>query len=242
MRIASAIAVTLLATAPAAARQRPTDGDSASAIRTHQAWWRAFTVGDTARLGRLLDDGFHLTLSAGATFGRAGTLRDATVRGDSSRVRLGWFDDDARLIGDAAVVTSRVSEAIGPNASEFRWLSVLRRSSDGWRVVVAQSTRLPAAGKVIPLSAETIAAYAGKYRAPAGGIVAIVARDSGLALVPPNGAEERLRAVTPAVFELVSGKSNDGVVRLVFERDASGRVHGITRLTVSGIVQFIRIP
>jgi hypothetical protein len=243
VRTTLVILATLLGPAPfVAAQQQPTAADSATALDVHRAWWRAFTVGDTARVAALADRDFTVTLSTATTLDRPGVVADAENRGDSALVRLAWLEGSVRFVGDAAVVTSRVAETIGPNETHLRYLSVLRRVEGGWRLVAGQSTRVPLPGREVPLPPAVVQAYTGRYRTPAGGIVTIVARDSSLALVGPGGGAERLRPVSPAVFELATGKSIGGLVRLVFERDASGQVIGISRLAAGDVARFVRIP
>src|SRR5690348_14778535 len=97
MRSSHVIAAVLLAAAAPAAAQRPAANDPAAAIAATHAWWRAFTVGDTARVAALATADLTLTLSTSETFDRAGAVRNATVRGDSSRVQLGWADETASV-------------------------------------------------------------------------------------------------------------------------------------------------
>ncbi|HET7229680.1 MAG TPA: DUF4440 domain-containing protein [Longimicrobium sp.] len=243
MRTALLLAAALLATASAAPAQRSaTRPDSAAALAAHRAWWRAFTLGDTAQTAALATPDLTLTLSTSETFDRAGAVRNASVRGDPRQVRLEWADESARVGGGTAVVTSRFVERIGASESEYRYLTVLRRERGAWRVAAAQSTRIQSPAPSVAVAPEVTAEYAGRYRLPNGGEMRVSARDSMLVLAPAGGAEVLAAPIAPAVFELRSSRARFDLVRFVFERGADGRVARMTRLSPAGAVTFPRIP
>lgn len=243
MRSAPLLLIALLCTAPAAAAQpRAARGDTAAALAAHRAWWRAFTVGDTARLGRSTAPDLSLTLSTGETFDLAGALGHASDRGDSMQVQLTWSDESAKVMGGAAVVTSRVAERIGRNEAFFRWITVLHARNGGWQAVAAQSTRLHVPAPSVAIDRALLSEYAGRYRLPNGATLQVAARDSMLALTTPDGMEQLLAPISAAVFELRTSRARQDLVRFVFERDTNGRIARLTRLAPTGAIAFARIP
>lgn len=243
MRFIVSPVILLLAVAVPAAAQRPgATPDSAAAIAAQRAWWRAFTVGDTARTAALATPDLTLTLSTSETFDRAGAVRNASVRGDSLAMRLEWHDESARVDGGTAVVTSRFVERIGRAESQYRYLTVLRRERGAWRVAAAQSTRINTPAPSVTVPAGAMAEYAGRYRLPNGGVMQVTVRDSLLALAPAAGAEVVAAPVADAVFELRSSRARFDLVRFVFERGADGRIARLTRLSTAGVVTFTRLP
>lgn len=243
MRLVPLLIVALLATASGADAQRPAStGETAAVLTAHRAWWRAFTVGDTAKTAALTLPTFTLTLSTGETFDRAGAVRSAAVRGDSSLVRLDWSEESVRLAGSSAVVTSRMHERVGQMEGQYRYLTVLQRTPGGWRVAAAQSTRIPAPSPSVVLPQALLREYEGQYRVPSGAFLRVAARDSLLALATPDGREQLLAPVGDAVFEIRTSRARFDVVRFVFERDASGRVTRLTRLSPAGVLSFARAP
>lgn len=231
----------LAAAPPARAAHRsappPVSADSAAVLAAHRAWWRAFTVGDTARLASLSSSRLSLTMSTGRTLDRAAALADARQRGDSSGVRLAWGEETAQVWGEAAVVTSRFTESVGATDLGYRFISVLRREAGVWRVTAAQSTRLPAPPVRVAVPADALREYAGRYRTPQGRALSLEPRDSTLVLVTPDGGEDRLVPIGPAIFESPASQA-----RFAFERDASGRVVGLTLLSSRGVFRWPRLP
>ncbi len=243
MRSSAFLAAMLLATVPAAAAQRPRAAyDTSAVLAAHRAWWRAFTLGDTARTASLATPDLSLTLSTAETFDRAGAVANASDRADSSQMRLEWHDERATVDGASAVVASRLVERIGPGESQYRYLTVLRRDRGAWRVAAAQSTRISSPAPSVAVPSALLGEYAGSYRLPNGAVMRVTARDSLLALGPASGREVLAAPVGEAVFELRSSRARFDLVRFVFERDAGGQVARLTRLSPAGVVSFARIP
>jgi len=239
----SLAAAALIATTQAGAAQRGgSAGEAAAAAAVQRAWWRAFTLGDTARVAALATPDLALTLSTAETFDRAGAVRNASVRGDSSQVRLDWADESARVDGGSAVVASRFVERIGPVESQYRYLTVLRREDGAWRVAAAQSTRINAPAPSVAVAPALLAEFAGSYRLPNTATLRVAARDSVLAITSPDGREVLAAPVGEAVFELRSSRARFDLVRFVFERGPDGRVARLTRLSPAGVASFPRIP
>jgi hypothetical protein len=143
-----------------------------------------------------------------------------------------------------AIATTRSTETDGAAAtSSFRYLTVMERTADGWRVSAAQSTRVLAFAPTLPAAqAGDLAAYIGGYRTPRGATLRVEARDSALALIEPSGTEIRMEPIGPALFEFRALSPLNGIVRLVFMRDADGRVTAMTRLVNGAVNTFPRIP
>jgi hypothetical protein len=220
-------------------------GDSAGVLEAQRAWWRAFTIADTAYLQAHTAPAFSLTVSSGATFDRAGMLAQAATHVNGSRLTMTWADEEARLAAPSvAVATTRSTESDGGMAtSTFRYLTVMERAGGGWRVSAAQSTREAAFTPTLPAAqAGELGPYVGGYRTPRGVALRVEARDSALALIEPSGNEIRMEPIGPALFEFRGVSPLNGIVRMAFTRDASGRVTGMTRLVNGAVNTFPRIP
>ena len=242
MRLAFMIVASLLATATVAVAQRPVPtGDAAGVLTAHHAWWRAFTMGDTATAALLSSPALSVTLSTAETLDRAGVISNASLPRDSSRVRMEWSEESVRLVGDAAIVTSRLRERTGEAEGQYRFLTTLERTPAGWRVAAAQSTRILQPSPSVALPATALDQYVGQYRVPSGAVLRVVARDSGLAVTTPDGNEQILAPVGDALFEIRTSRARFDVVRFVFERDQSGRVARLTRLAPGGVAAFPRV-
>jgi ketosteroid isomerase-like protein len=219
--------------------------DTAGVLEAQRAWWRAYAVADTAYLQTHTAPAFSLTVSTGTTFDRAGMLAQAATHVNGSRMTMAWAEEAARLAAPSvAVAAARSTESDGANAAgTFRYLTVMERAADGWRVSAAQSTRVLAFTPTLPAAqAGDLGAYVGGYRTPRGATLRVEARDSALALIEPSGTEIRMVPIGPALFELAGMSPLNGIVRMVFTRDASGQVTAMTRL-VNGVVNtFPRIP
>ena len=222
----------------------PLAPDSADAVAAHRAWWTAFTLGDTAHLQGHTGPGLLLTLSSGRTFDRAAAIAQAATHNRDSRIRLDWADDRATLASPSlAITTSRMTESIDGTGGTYRYMTVLEPHGAGWRVVAAQSTReLSPTPRVSAAAAGPLADYAGEYRTPRGRTLRITVRDSALALIEPSGLEIRLEPVGPALFEMNVISMGNGIVRMQFTRDGSGRVTAISRVRLAGVEVFPRVP
>lgn len=241
MRSALLPLILVLGTAQVAAAQTRANPRDA-ALAAHRAWWRAFTVGDTARLAVLTAADLSLTLSTGESFDRNGAIAQASVRGDSTQVQLEWSEESARVFGTTAVITSRVAERVGRNESFYRYITVLRALNGGWQTVAAQSARSLVPAPAVAIDPALLAEYAGRYRVPSGAVIQVVARDSMLAITSPGGREDLLAPLGTSVFEIRSSRARFDLLRFVFERDATGRITRMTRLSPTGVMSFTRVP
>lgn len=241
--IASLLALALAACAGNAPRAAV--DDSASVLAAQRAWWRAYAVADTAYLQAHTAPALALTVSSGATFDRAGMLAQAVTHTNGGRLAMEWAEDAVRLASPSvAIATTRVTESDGPAATTtFRYLTVLERAGTGWRVSAAQSTReLVSTPRLSAAQAGPLGDYVGGYRTPRGATLRVEARDSVLALIEPSGAALRMEPIAPGMFELGELSPLNGVVRMVFMRDASGRVASLSRLVNGAVITFPRIP
>lgn len=219
--------------------------DSAEALEVQRAWWRAYAVADTAYLQAHTAPRFSATMSSGVTLDRAAMLRQAATHVNGSRMTFTFAEDAVHFAAPSvAVATTRSTESDGAMAtSTFRYLTVMERAADGWRVSAAQSTREAAFTPTLPAAqAGDLSPYVGGYRTPRGATLRVEARDSALALIEPSGTEIRMEPIGPALFEFRGMSPLNGIVRIVFTRDPSGRVTSATRLVNGAVNTFPRIP
>lgn len=244
--LAAVLFALLLAACAGGARQASVPGAAgdAGALEVQRAWWRAYAVADTAYLQAHTAPRFSLTVSSGVTYDRAGMLAQAATHVNGGRLTMEWADETVRLTAPSvAIATTRSTEADGPASSVYRYLTVMERAGDGWRVVAAQSTRELAFTPRIPVAhAAELSDYAGAYRTPRGAALRVEVRDSALALIEPSGTEIRLEPIGPALFEFRALSPSNGIVRLVFTRDGAGRVAAMTRLVNGAVNTFPRMP
>jgi hypothetical protein len=196
------------------------------------AWWDAFATGDAPRFSALSAADLSLTLSTGTTFDREGALSATRSHAGSAYAGTAWSDDRVRTAAPGvAIVTSVATEAFGNVRTVFRYLTVLERHGSQWRVAAAQSTRVLSPSRRLPVG-ETgpLPDYAGRFRTPNGQVLEVKPMADHLLLVEPEGRERRLDAVGRDIFELDMPQSSSGVLRFLFNRDAAGRVSGVTRL------------
>jgi hypothetical protein len=246
VKLSHLFAALAMTAAPArfAVAQAPVPADTAGAVAAQRAWWRALLLADTAYLRGHSVPTLSLTLSSGRTFDRDAALAEAASHTTGGEVSVRWADEAVRTLAPAAVVvTSRVTETVGPTSTAYRYLTVLARGASGWRVVAAQSTREAVfAPRAYAATAGELADYAGAYRTPRGLALRVVQRDSALALVEPSGRELRMEPIAPGLFEFTALSPANGVVRLLFTRDGSGRVTALSQLVPSGVNVFPRAP
>jgi len=242
-RVVAALA--MLATPTLApAQQASARADTVGATAAQRAWWHAFVLADTAYLRAHSSPALSVTLSSGRTFGRDAALAESASHTTGAELGVQWSDEVVRSPApNVAVVTSRVTETAGATSSTYRYLTLLERAASAWRVVAAQSTReaefTPRAYKAV---AGQLADFAGAYRTPRGLSLRVVVRDSALALIEPSGKEVRMEPIAAGLFEFTELSPSNGVVRLLFTRDATGHVTTLSQLTSSGVNTFPRQP
>lgn len=219
-------------------------GDEAGALEVQRAWWRAYAIADTAYLQAHTAPDLWLTISSGTTYDRAGMLAAIGTHVNAGRLVMEWSDEAVRLASPSvAIATTRATETDGPVSAVYRYLTTMERTTDGWRVLAAQSTRELAFTPRVPAAqAGPLADYAGAYRTPRGATLRVEVRDSALALIEPSGTEIPIEPIGPGLFEFRTLSPSNGVVRMAFARDAGGRVTSMTRI-LNGLANvFPRIP
>lgn len=216
----------------------------AGVLDTQRGWWRALATGDTAFLEAHSARPLSLTLSSGRTFDRAATVANAAAFAGSEPPTFGWSDETARLVAPGlAVATTRATESAPLASSAFRYMTVLEHDGAVWRVTFAQSTREAVfTPRLTTAEAGSMADYVGDYRGPRGGLLRVVARDSVLAVIQPNGRELRIEPIGPSLFEFDYVVAAGAIVRIAFARDPSGRVTSANRLIPGGVNTFVRVP
>jgi hypothetical protein len=239
--LVAALAVTATPDRPAEGPTR-VPSDTAGAVAAQRAWWRALVLADTTYLRAHSAPTLSLTLSSGRTFDREAALAEPASHTTGRAVTVRWADEAVRSpVSAVAVVTSRVTETVGPTSSTYRYLTVLERGTAGWRVAAAQSTREAVfAARAYAAAAAERADFVGAYRTPRGLALRVVARDSALAPIEPSGTELRMEPIAPGLFELTALSPANGVVRVLFTRDGSGRVTALSQLVPSGVTTFPR--
>lgn len=218
--------------------------DSTSPVAVQRAWWTAYVVADTAHLQASTAPAAVLTLSVGKTYDRAAMLAEAATHTDGGNVRIQWADEVVQFLEPTvAVVSSRVTEsADGSPASVYRYMTVLRRVGGAWLVAAAQSTREVHLSAPVPVAvAGALRDYAGVYRTPNGLSLRVAASDARLMLIEPSGKEIPLIPVGPGLFEIDRLSLGNGLVRMMFARNGSGRVVSFSRLLVGSVNTFARI-
>ena len=138
---------------------------------------------------------------------------------------------------NAAVVTSRFTESIRDAQMDYRFITVLTKEHGTWQVAAVQSTRIPQAPVAVSVPSPVLSQYAGNYRTPRGQTFRVLVAGSSLKIVTPQGQEQQLTALAPAIFDLPAAQ-----VRFVFERGENGRVSRLMVLQQSGAVAWDKLP
>ena len=211
---------------------------------TQFAWWRALTVADTAYLRAHSTDGVRLTLSSGLTFDRDGMLAESASHTTGAGAEMSSSDEAVRFLApNVAIVTSRFKETAGRGFTTYRYTNVFERIGTEWKVTAAQSTReIAYSPRVATEIAGSLMDFAGSYRTPRNLALQVLLRDSSLVLKEPSGKELNLAPVGPALFELTGLSPANGVVRVSFARDNTGRVTSMSQIIFGAVNIFPRIP
>jgi hypothetical protein len=183
-----------------------------------------------------------LTLSSGRSYDRAAMLAQA-ANNHGEEMHVTWADETVRRLGsDAMLVSSRVTDEVGPLLQTYRYATVLQRDGTGWRVAFAQSTREAAfTRRVSTAISGPLGDYAGSYRTPRGLALRVSVTDSALTLFEPSGKAVPMDPIGPGLFEFRVLSPENGVVRLLFSRDATGRVTTFTQLAPGVVNSFPRM-
>jgi hypothetical protein len=235
-RCAAAVSIALFAGACAS---RPAATSTGDLLQLHRGWWAAVAASDTGYVRAHSSPELFATFSSGKSVGVGELTREAAPTGRPAPV-LECDEEMVRYSGSAsAVVTSTCSETQGQFSSTYRFLTVLTRSAEGWKVSVAQST---ARQILTPRTKPTqpLADFAGAYRTPRGRTLDVTAGDDSLTLREPSGLELRLEPIGPDLFEANYVAPGGWITRYSFARDDRGAVASLNVLSPGVVSTFPR--
>lgn len=236
------VAACFLAAVPCGAQSRQRQGEGArpdDLLAMQRRWWVALSGSDTAYLARWSSPRLVVTLSSGTVHDRASLLRFAGNLAHPVSPR--WSAEAVELSSAALVVMhAEAVEGDGPRSSHYRYLTVFAREDGRWRVVSAQSTRMPVFTPRLT-GAQTLDAYAGSYRTPRGLALRIVATDTIVSMIEPSGLELRCWPIGPDLFESDYVAPDGAITRLAFSRDTTGRVAALNVLSPGMVSTFPRM-
>jgi hypothetical protein len=206
-----------------------------------QARIRAYREGDRAFFEDLLAEDFVTIGPDGRTVGRAEYLDSefGTSGGHGLRPETEVADFSARRTGDTLVLSyeERIRSTIGGQSftEHLRRLDVYVRQQGRWRLLTMTAVRVPEAPPVIALGADQLAAFAGRYIFGPN-LISTVRVESGRLIEQTSGQQAgELLPVGPDLFYAPP----EVEARILFERDASGRV--VAQIYRSG-AQSLRAP
>ena len=134
-----------LAAQPPTARAAGDADARRDVLRLTATWAQAVSRSDTAAIRGLLAADFTGTEADGTFHGVAEELRSAIPPGGQRPWTIALADTAARVYGDAAVVTGRMS-VTGTSRAVYRFTFTAARrprTSAGWQFVAAQWTSVP---------------------------------------------------------------------------------------------------
>jgi hypothetical protein len=208
-------------------------------IHVQRTWWSALPRADTAYLRAHSAADLALTLSSGKSFSIDSLIRTvATTRHD---IAVQWADENVRYPDEnTAIVTSRSTESEGLRSSTYRYTTFLRKSSRGWIVIAAHSTRLNEFTARSTTFGQ-LADFEGEYRTPRGLALKISAHGNSMVLREPSGLEVRMEPIGLNLFESDYVSPDGSITRYSFDRDARGQVVSMTVLVPGVANSFPRI-
>ena len=193
--------------------------------RKTQQFSDAGLTGDRAELDRDLAPDVAFTNEDGSTPSKAEILRDAAPsRATNPKLEVTEFK--ARVHGPIAVATfvdvlTYVANG-QPQLYRFRSTEVWRRDPEGWRIIASQTLSVEVDPPAVALPSDTLADYAGDYRAGSDLVVRIAPGADGIISSAPGGAPVVFKPELRDVFFL-PGQPH---LRRIFQRDAQGHVTG----------------
>lgn len=145
MNPTTALCAVLLACASMGARAGEASADLRRLLRAEAALCRAFESGDAKAARRGLDATFTLTDSRGAVTGYARNVADIERRDPAYEVFRN-HDQEARLYGDAAIVTgvTTVKGRSGADAfaADFQYTDTWVRRGGRWKLAASHASRI----------------------------------------------------------------------------------------------------
>lgn len=213
--------------------QDPSD----SVFNATKTWWTRATFGDTAYVRAHSTEDLAVTYSNGRRYSRTQLLSQIAQYNPAADITDEWSDVSIqRPVPDLAILTNSTIERVGNTVHHYKYITVLVRRGQDWKIADAQSTRELALSPRIPVEqAGRLEDFAGQYLTPGGLILRIAPRGNGLVLTEPSGAETLIEPVGPGLFEFPKVISA-GLIRFSFNRDASGKVTSLTRIAHNVIV------
>ena len=202
-------------------------------LEAQRAWWTALARADTSYLRAHSAPGLIATLSSGKTFSIDSLIR--TFSTNRHNVTIEWAEEAVQYRGPSdAVAVAQSTESDGRRPSVYRYLTVLRATGDGWKVIAAQSTRRNAFTQRSYVH-ERMTDFEGDYSTPRGLTLKLTANDSSITLREPSGLEVRMEPIGLNLFEATSVSPDGSITRYSFGRNQAGRIVSLSVL-VPGVV------
>jgi hypothetical protein len=243
-RYAAWVVLCVLPSVCAASRIPLTDRPDDAALTDHRAWWQAYSIGDQTTLADLTAPGADIVFASGARLPRAALIEEAGNNARDSGFSIAWSDESVRFPRTGlALVSATATARAGVSLQVFRITAVLDRVGESdWKAVSIQSTRVARFAPGVSSSVSgPLEDYVGAYTTPRGRLLTMEVREEGtLWMVEPDGKAIALAAVGPGLFEAAGASPLNGVLRLLFARDGSGRVVSCSRLTEGHVAAFPR--
>lgn len=205
--------------------------DSATLAPITQRLLDAVTAGDSTTWARYLSSRWAVTDEEGRRITRDEFLRALRPlpAGQSGTLRVAdWHDVAVETVVVTSYAADESHDLYGQRlTTRYRQTDTWAREGDGWRLLASQVTALPTPIAGRPVPRRVLEAYAGEYALAPGITLTVAVSDSGLVLLRPSGAAERLHALDERIFIrhgargfwLFERDSADVVSRLVHWRD-----------------------
>ena len=137
------LAASALANVQATYAKKSHAPDTAQAVEARQrAYLDALHKRDTAAIGQFFADDYTYTSVDGKFMTKAQRLEN--IKSTPPPASLDFTDLKVHIYGDTAVVTGRVTSAVGPNGQAInnRTIWVWVKQGGTWRLVAAQNTNI----------------------------------------------------------------------------------------------------
>jgi hypothetical protein len=215
----------------ASAISKAQNSNDTSAIAAARAWWHAVTFGDTLKVKRYSTERLTVTFNNGRSFHHSEFIKQIATHNAAAPVKAEWTEIVQQLPGsNKAIVTNRIVETVGKMQHVYRFITVLTFINSTWMVAAAQSTRVLELSPPIPLSsAGNLNDFVGSFGTPGGLVLKTALKDSSFVVIEPSGAETKLAAIGPGLFEIPQILFA-GNVRFSFTRDNTGEVTHMIRV------------
>lgn len=214
----------------AAAQGRDADADlSALLKRQTQAFSEAGQAGDTATMGRYLDDDVVFMNETGEIVSKAQMIKDdGTPPKVPTDRKIEVTDWALRTQGGGQTATATFVDVLTQQfhgqtlVMRFRSTETWAKRPDGWKMIASQTMNVQKDPPAVTLPSATLDEYVGLYQVDESLKVRIARTADGLTASVNGGSPTAIRAELQDVF-FIAGAPN---VRRIFQRDAHGRVTG----------------